>query len=158
LLPFAIEQIEWAISECFKAWLQGRGGDGSIEVKQACSRIQHLLISNEFSDRVMDLRDGDTKTVRNLLGIRKVDETGATIEIWVPSPIFDKEFVMGVNKAELVKELQHRGWLEKPGVDGLPTGRRVFNGKRSRFFYFQISAIYEKGTVPTVPKAETVTP
>jgi putative DNA primase/helicase len=164
LLPFAIEQIEWAIAECFKAWLTGRGGDGSIEVKQACDRIQHLLISNEFSDRVMDLRDGDTKTIRNLLGIRKVDESGATDEIWVPSPIFDKEFVGGVNKAELVKELQQRGWLEKPGLDGLPTGRRVLNGKRSRFFCFQISAIYENRenvtvpTVPTVPMAETVTP
>jgi putative DNA primase/helicase len=112
----------------------------------------------------MNLRDGDTKTVRNLLGIRKVDESGATVEIWVPAAIFDKEFVVGVNKSELVKELQHRGWLEKPGVDGLPTGRRVFNGKRSRFFCFQISTIYgnhENGTVPTVltvPKAENVTP
>jgi putative DNA primase/helicase len=164
LLPFPVEEIEWAIATCFKDWLVARGGDGSIEVKQACNQIQHLLISNEFSDRVMNLRDGDTKTVRNLLGIRKVDESGATVEIWVPTAIFDKEFVVGVNKSELVKELQHRGWLEKPGVDGLPTGRRVFNGKRSRFFCFQISTIYgnhENGTVPTVPtvlKAENVTP
>jgi hypothetical protein len=49
-------------------------------------------------------------------------------------------------------------------LDGLPTGRRVFNGKRSRFFCFQIPAIYgnhENGTVltvPTVPTAENVTP
>ena len=91
----------------------------------------------------MDLRDGDTKTVRNLLGIRKVNESGDTAEIWVPTPIFDKEFCNGVNKAELVKELQNRGWLEKPGSDGLPTERRVFNGKRSRFFCFQISAIWK---------------
>jgi putative DNA primase/helicase len=164
LLPFPVEEIEWAIATCFKDWLIARGGDGSIEVKQAIKRIQHLLISNEFSDRVMDLRDGDTKTVRNLLGIRKVDESGDTAEIWVPTPIFDKEFCNGVNKTELVQELQNRGWLEQPGLDGLPTGRRVFNGKRSRFFCFQISTIYgdrENCTVPTVPtvlKAENVTP
>jgi putative DNA primase/helicase len=30
LLPFPVEQIEWAIAECFQAWLTGRGGDGSI--------------------------------------------------------------------------------------------------------------------------------
>ena len=142
LLPFLVEEIEWAIATCFKDWLIARGGDGSIEVKRAIERIQHLLISNEFSDRVMDLRDNDTKTVRNLLGIRKVNESGDTAEIWVPTPIFDKEFCNGVNKTELVKELQNRGWLEQPGLDGLPTGRRVFNGKRSRFFCFQISAIY----------------
>ena len=164
LLPFPVEEIEWAIATCFKDWLIARGGDGSIEVKQAIDRIEHLLVTNEFSDRVMDLRDGDPKTVRNLLGIRKVSESGDTAEIWVPTPIFDKEFVVGVNKSELVKELQNRGWLEKPGLDGLPTGRRVFNGKRSRFFCFQISAIYgnhENGTVPTVltvPKTENVAP
>lgn len=164
LLPFPVEEIEWAIATCFKDWLIARGGDGSIEVKRAIERIQHLLISNEFSDRVMDLRDGDTKTVRNLLGIRKVNESGDTAEIWVPTPIFDKEFCNGVNKTELVKELQNRGWLEQPGLDGLPTGRRVFNGKRSRFFCFQISAIYGNSenctvpTVPIVPKAENFTP
>jgi putative DNA primase/helicase len=37
-----------------------RDGDGSIKVKQAIERIEHLLVTNEFSDRVYDLRDGDT--------------------------------------------------------------------------------------------------
>jgi putative DNA primase/helicase len=32
LLPFPVEDIEWGISTCFKAWLTGRGGDGSIKV------------------------------------------------------------------------------------------------------------------------------
>jgi putative DNA primase/helicase len=91
---------------------------GSIEVRQAIDRIQHLLISNESSDQVMDLSDGDTKTIRNLLGIRKVDEFDATIEIWVPSPSFDREFVGGVSKAELVKELR-LGWLLPPRPGGI---------------------------------------
>jgi putative DNA primase/helicase len=81
LLPFPVEEIEWGISTCFKAWLQGRGGDGSIEVKQAIERIEHLLVTNEFSDRVMDLRDGDTKTIRNLLAYRKVGVEKDTEEI-----------------------------------------------------------------------------
>jgi putative DNA primase/helicase len=83
LLPFPVEDIEWAISTCFKDWLTGRGGDGStalvasfaFEVKQAIAKcrprvnewIEHLLVTNEFNDRVFDLRDGDTKKVRNLL-------------------------------------------------------------------------------------------
>jgi mRNA-degrading endonuclease toxin of MazEF toxin-antitoxin module len=48
--------------------------------------------TNEFSDRrettrklrVFDLRDGDTKTVRNLLAYRKVGLEGGTEELWVP--------------------------------------------------------------------------
>jgi putative DNA primase/helicase len=71
-----------------------------IEVKQAIAegrprvneRIEHLLVTNEFSDRrettrklrVFDLRDGDTKTVRNLLAYRKVGLEGGTEELWVP--------------------------------------------------------------------------
>jgi putative DNA primase/helicase len=91
LLPFPVEDIEWGISTCFKAWLKGRGGDGSIEVKQAIERIEHLLVTNEFSDQVMDLRDGDTKTIRNLLAYRKVGVEGHTEEFWVPPTVFDKE-------------------------------------------------------------------
>jgi hypothetical protein len=63
-----------------KDWLIARGGDGSIEVKQAIERIEHLLVTNEFSDRVMDLRDGDTKTIRNLLAYRKVGAEGGNAD------------------------------------------------------------------------------
>ncbi len=50
LLPFPVEQIEWSVAMCFRDWLAVRGGDGSIEIKQAIERIEHLFISNEFSD------------------------------------------------------------------------------------------------------------
>ncbi len=143
LLPFPVEDIGWEISTCFKAWLTARGGDGSIalvarfafEVRQVIERIEHLLVTNEFSDRVFDLRDGDTKTVRNLLAYRKVGVEKETEEFWVPQTVFDKEFVVGVNKAELVKELQRLGWLLTSN-DGRPTLERRVNGKKSRYFVF----------------------
>jgi putative DNA primase/helicase len=50
LLPFPVEQIEWSVAMCFRDWLTVRGGDGSIEIKQAIERIEHLLVTNEFSD------------------------------------------------------------------------------------------------------------
>jgi putative DNA primase/helicase len=136
LLPFPVEDIGWGISTCFKAWLTARGGDGSIEVKQAIKRIEHLLVTNEFSDRVFDLRDGDTKTVRNLLAYRKVGVEGDTEEFWVPPTVFDKEFVVGVNKAELVKELQRLGWLLPPRPDGKAIRIRKINGKANYYYVF----------------------
>jgi putative DNA primase/helicase len=136
LLPFPVEDIEWGISTCFKAWLTARGGDGSIEVKQAIERIEHLLVTNEFSDRVFDLRDGDTKKVRNLLAYRKVGVEGDTEEFWVPPTVFDKEFVVGVNKAGLVKELQRLGWLLPPRPDGKAIHTRSVYGKRIYFYVF----------------------
>jgi hypothetical protein len=41
-----------------------------------------------------------------------------TEEFWVLTTVFDKEFVVGVNKAELVKELQRLGLLLPPRLDG----------------------------------------
>ncbi len=137
LLPFPVENIRWGISTCFKDWLTARGGDGSIEVKKAIERIEHLLVTNEFSDRVFDLRDSDTKTVRNLLAYRKVGAEGGTEEFWVPPTVFDKEFVLGVNKVGLVKELQRLGWLVPPRPDGKSVHTRSLYGKRVYFYIFQ---------------------
>jgi putative DNA primase/helicase len=136
LLPFGVEQIEWAIATCFHAWLEGRGGDGSIEIKQAIARIEHLLVTNEFSDRVYDLRDGDDNKVRNLLAYRKVDSEGNTEEFWIPPSVFDREFANGINKSELIKELQRLKLLIPARSDGKPTHQRWINKKPKYYFVF----------------------
>jgi putative DNA primase/helicase len=136
LLPFPVEDIEWSVGLCFQDWLTARGGDGSIEIKMAIDRIEHLLVTNEFSDRVYDLREGDTKKVRNLLAYRKVDAEGETEEFWVPPTVFDKEFVVRVNKAELVKELQRLGWLIPPRKDGKSIHQRWINSKPNYYYVF----------------------
>jgi uncharacterized protein (DUF927 family) len=129
LLPFPVEDIEWSVGLCFQDWLAARGGDGSIEIKQAIDRIEYLLVTNEFSDRVYDFRDGDNKTIRNLLAYRKVGLEGYTEEFWVPPSIFDNEFCNGVNKSELVKKLQQLGWLLPPRKDGKSRHQRTVNNK-----------------------------
>ena len=105
-------------------------------------RIEHLLVTNEFSDRVYDLCDVGTKTVRNLLAYRKVDVEGNTEEFWVPPTVFDKEFVVGVNKAELVKELQRLGWLLPPRLDGTSVHQRKINNKANYYYVFPIGAFW----------------
>jgi putative DNA primase/helicase len=135
LLPFDAEQIDWAISECFSAWLASRGGDGSIEMKQAIKRIERLFVTNEISDRIDDLRDGDDSKVRNLLAHRKCDADGDTTEFWVPPSVFEKEMCEGVNKTELIGELQKMGWL-LTSTDGRPTVERRKNKQKSRYFIF----------------------
>jgi putative DNA primase/helicase len=135
LLPFDAEQIGWAISKCFHAWLASRGGDGSIEIKQAVKRIERLFVTNEISDRIDDLRDGDDSKVRNLLAHRKCDADGDTTEFWVPPSVFEKEMCEGVNKTELIAELQKMGWL-LTSTDGRPTVERRKNKQKSRYFIF----------------------
>jgi putative DNA primase/helicase len=133
---YSTSQPLWVVSTYFQDWLAARGGDGSIEIKQAIERIEHLLVTNEFSDRVYDLREGDTKTIRNLLAYRKVGLEKETEEFWVPPTVFDKEFVLGVNKAELVKELQRIGWLLPPRADGKAFLQRQVNNKRNYYYVF----------------------
>jgi putative DNA primase/helicase len=145
LLPFPIEQIDWAISNCFAAWLKSRGGDGSIEIKQAIEKIEHLLVTNEFSDRVFTLPANSDRPVRNLLGYRKVDQEGQTEEFWVPLSVFNKEFCDGVNKFELVKELQRIGWLLPPRKDGKSTHQRWMNRKAKYYFVFGIRVFGGEG-------------
>jgi putative DNA primase/helicase len=157
LLPFPIEQCGWAVKTMFDDWVNARGGDGSIEIKQALERIEYLFVSNEYSDRVYNLDSKDEQTVRNLLCYRKKDELDSGTEYWVPPAIFDRELATGVDRAALIAELQSRGWLKEPDAEGKNSLRRYLNGKRQRVYVFTQfwrgaeSGDINKSGVPGVP-------
>ncbi len=146
LLPFPLEHIEWGIKKIFTDWLNYRGGDGSIEIKRACDRIEHMLAVHEFGERVYTMPDNDGRQVRSLLAYRDIyrevdgvpqEMKGQTKEFWVLPPIFDQEFCEGINKTELVKELQDRGWLLPTRPDGMIKHQRRVKGKKTYFYVFQ---------------------
>ncbi len=135
LLPFPVEQCGWAVKRMFEAWVNVRGGEGSIEIKEACNRIEHLFVSNQHnSDRIADAQS--PQGTRNLLAYRSNDPVTNGIEYWVPTPIFNTEFTNGVSKSELVKELQARGWLKSSLDPEHLTRERRIAGKKYRFFIF----------------------
>jgi uncharacterized protein (DUF927 family) len=137
ILTFPIENIEWSVKKIFTDWLKHRGGDGSIEIKQAIARIEHLLVTNELSDRVFTLPDNNNLKVRGgLLAYRKVTLDGQTEELWVPTSVFDKEFCNGISKTELVKELQRIGLLIPPRKDGKSIHQRWIKGKSNYYYVF----------------------
>jgi putative DNA primase/helicase len=136
VLAFSVENIEWSVKKMFTDWLDDRGGDGSIEIKKALERIKHLLVTNEFSRRVFTLPNNDGLKADNLLAYRKLGLEGDTEEFWVPSSVFDIEFATGVNKAELVRELQRLGWLLPPRKDGKAIRLREVKGKAKYYYVF----------------------
>ena len=145
LLLFPIKQCEWAVRRMFTAWVENRGGEGSIEIKEACNKIEHLLESNQYGDRVQVLRkDPQSHTYsvengvlcRNMLAYKTADFLTDLIEYWVPPTIFNKEFADGVDRVELVKELQAQGWLKPSGDKTRATLRRSIGKKRQYFFVF----------------------
>jgi putative DNA primase/helicase len=146
LLPFPIEHIEWGIKKIFTDWLSYRGGDGSIEIKRACDRIERLFAVHEFGERVYTMPDNDGRQVRSLLAYRDIyrkkdgvseEMIGQTKEFWVPQSIFKQEFCEGVNEAELVKELQIRDWLLPTRQNGVIKYQRKVKGQRVYFYVFR---------------------
>lgn len=150
ILPFPADRIEWSVKKMFDDWLSNRGGDGSIEIKNACDRIRHLLVTNEHSDRIYDLskkNEGggyDKQTVRNLLAYRLKPETtkygdackSYTLEFAVPPIVFKNEMAKGVNEKQLVAELQSRGWMVASDAGGYAAVRRSISGNQSRYYVF----------------------
>ncbi len=147
LLPFPVAQIDWAISTIFSDWIDSRGGDGSIEIKRAINSISLVLTKSEMTDRcVVLIKEGkawkrpDSKRVTDFLAYRVVEGAGGigdrTLEFWVPHNIFDDEFCDGLDKSELVKELQQMGWLELNNDDR--PHQKTINGERERFYIFRI--------------------
>lgn len=136
LLPFDAEQCYWAVQTLFIDWINARGGAGSIEVKQALERIEHLFATSEYSDRIYRVEGTDEQTVRDLLAFRSDDLSGS-YEYWVPPAVFNREIVADVDRKLLIAELQDRGWLRKPEDPEIrDTMRRTVNGKRQRFYVF----------------------
>jgi uncharacterized protein (DUF927 family) len=136
LLPFPIEECSWAVSQMFTAWVNFRGGAGSIEIKEACNKIKHLFVSSQYGDRIQDSRCPE-RIVRNLLAYRIGDTVTNNVEYCVPTAIFAKELADGVDKLELVKELHARKWL-KPSIEvDRHTVKRTIEGKRISVFAFR---------------------
>jgi putative DNA primase/helicase len=156
LLPFPLEHIGWAIGKMFRDWLDYRGGDGSIEVKNACDRIRNLFVTQEYGDRIYNLSDGDAQSVRNLLAYRKTNEDGETEEFWVPTSVFDLEICTGVDKPALIKELQKRGWLAPPRNDGKSTLQRRIKKRRNYYYVFQPQNIFGENSSESGESGESV--
>jgi putative DNA primase/helicase len=136
LLPFPVEDIDWAVSTLFQDWLTARGGDGSIEVKNACDQIGYLLTTQETGERFFTLPDNGGLKPRNPLGYRKLDEAGTTEELWVYPAAFKKELCEGGNPTEIAKELISRGWLYPNAIDSA-TRQRTVKNKASRYYVFR---------------------
>lgn len=145
LLPFPITDIEWAIDKMFVDWLNCRGGDGSIEMRSAVNRIQHLFVSNEYSDRMFIPPTNGGMKVRNLLAYRKVDANSMqTEEFWVPPSVFDAEICEGMNKSELIAELQRLKIMPPPRSDGSPKYQRKIESKASYYYIFRHNNLFAR--------------
>jgi putative DNA primase/helicase len=137
ILPIDLPEIKWAVESVFQAWLNGRGGIGSHDLNQALQRIEHLFVTNQHSDRIYNVADGDRQTVKNLLAYRKTGLAPSETEYLVPPSVFNAEFCQGVNRSALIAQLQGQDWLYPSDNDGKACLLRRIGGKPTRVYVFK---------------------
>jgi putative DNA primase/helicase len=121
--------VEWAISTLFKAWIEARGGAGSIDITQACDRIALLFTTEEHGNRIRGDGAGSDDRTQNLLAYK----VGS--DFLVPAEVF-KVLCQGVDRNKLIKELHARGWLAGPDIEGKNSVARWVEGKNRRVYTF----------------------
>jgi putative DNA primase/helicase len=136
ILPIDLPEIKKAVRLVFHAWIEGRGGTGSQDLNRALEHIEHLMVTNQHSDRIFDMGISGSQLVRNLLAYRKKGLAPQQTEYLIPTSVFNSEFCQGVNRAALIAELQRRGWLKPPDSDGKSSHRARVDGGFKRCYVF----------------------
>jgi putative DNA primase/helicase len=122
-------QVGWAVERLFTAWIEARGGAGSIDIKQACDRIEHLFVTCQHGDRIWDDANKE-RIVRSLLAYK----VGG--DFLVPAAVFRDEIAAGVDQQMLIAELRKRGWLSGPDSHGKSAHSKSINGGKHRVYVF----------------------
>jgi Domain of unknown function (DUF927) len=136
-------QAEWAVERLFTAWIEARGGAGSIDIRQACDRIEHLFVTSQHGDRIWADSNND-RIVRNLLAYK------VGTDFLVPTTVFDTEIAQGVDRRMLVTELRKRGWLAGPDSQGKAAHSRRVCDKKMRVYVF--TTFWENQPETTTPR------
>lgn len=132
ILPHSYDSARWSVQTIFCDWVNDRGGAVNFELKQTLDKIEHLLITQEHGDRILDLNRNDMRSdqvVRNLLAYKRGDE------FFVPPAVFEKEFVGELSRNTLIEALIKRGWMT-PGADGKTAQSRNVLSKKQRVYVF----------------------
>jgi uncharacterized protein (DUF927 family) len=146
LLPFPVEQIAGAVKKVFQDWLVARGGEGSIELKNAVKKLRRTIETELTGNRVYDPKR-DWISTNNILGyvIRATD--GEQSELCIRLETFKAEFCGNVGHTILLRELRNLCIVETP-ADGKLTVLRVAepnSTKQRRYIVIDIQKLKDLG-------------
>jgi putative DNA primase/helicase len=134
------EEAENAVKTCFHAWLEARGGAGSLEKKNLLSDIRAQLEAHSES-RFSALDQPDGKVTINRMGFTRQGENGR--EYVILPEAFRRELCKGHDSRQAVKVLHELGVL-LPDSGGQPQRRESLPGfGRSRCYVIQSSKLWE---------------
>lgn len=121
-----IGEAENAARICFKAWLEHRGGTGSIEDKRLMEQVSGFFQSHGQSRfAAWDIRGAEK--IHNRAGYVLTREGETTFLIF--TQVFREEICRGYNPKRAVTLLKERGWLKMEGknstVPKTPPGEKT---------------------------------
>jgi putative DNA primase/helicase len=109
-LPWGEQECEEAVSACFMAWLDHRGGTASGELVAACAAVREAIERDgEGRFRNLDPQSLTEFPIRDLLGYRKIyrDEV-----LWCFTPSGLKQILRGIAKpSDVIAALHEEGHL-----------------------------------------------
>jgi uncharacterized protein (DUF927 family) len=132
VIQHTMKEVEWSVQTIFKDWVKDRGGAVNFELKNTLEAIEHLFVTQEYSDRIFDLGANSTtfsQKARNLFAYKRGHE------FFVPPSVFEKDFVGELNRDTLIKELIRKGWLVQ-GKENKPYQARKIVDKTQRVYVF----------------------
>lgn len=115
-------QAAWAGEDCFKSWLEVRGGDNAQEADVAVTTVQNKLIQFGHSKFITE----ENPTPRGQYWGRKV---GSSYFIFVH--IFNEQICKGMNSRSVKSELVRLGHIT-PANDGRTDKLKRIDGKPTR--------------------------
>lgn len=108
-----------AVAQCFNAWLEARGGPGSIEPKAILSQVR-FFFEQHGESRFSSFKEEPDRVTMHRAGFKKLDDTGNKLEFFVLPETFKNEVCKGLDARGVARLLVEKGWLV-PGSDGKST-------------------------------------
>lgn len=134
-----------AAGACFKAWMEGRGGEGNQEERAMLAQVREFLERHgeaRFTDWHRPVsKDDHAPRVMNKAGFRKHDDLGEKTEYFIYPEVFRAEVCKGHDHKAVARLLMGRSYIT--GEKGRPDAKRSLPGEGYRRMYHILPALWE---------------
>jgi uncharacterized protein (DUF927 family) len=135
-----------AAETCFKAWLQGFGGEGNQEARSMLSQVRLYLEQNgegAFADIDRSaIEDNHAARVTMKAGYRKLDAVNNTLEYYVYSEVFRNVICKGLDYNAVIKLLVERGYMHRGDGRHIGQPKRLLPEGNKRVYHI-FSSIFD---------------
>lgn len=153
VLPWPVDETRQAAAQCFRDWLEARGGKGAAEVTTGLAQVRQFFQAHGAARfETWGEISQDVRTI-NRAGFRRKDEASGEWSFYVFQDVFKGEICHGLNAGMVLRELRGRGLLLTPEPDRNTVKPCIPGTARStRFYHFAPDIIGNEEKEPSAEK------